>query len=70
MMDVDSNDDICDDIVVSSNLGRGKLGNHLISSKLKNIIKELPGGKDDMAVSSHPDWEELRTSVSRKYFEQ
>lgn len=58
----------CDDIVVSSILANKKRKHHLVTSSLNGLIEELPGGKDNMALSQNDNWLDLRTSLSQKYF--
>ena len=58
----------CDDIVVSSILSQKKRKHHLVTSKMNNMIEELPGGKETMALSQKDGWEELRTYIAQKYF--
>jgi len=59
-----------DDIVVSSYLAGRKRKQHMITNRLNGKMKELWGGTEPMALSTDPEWEELRNQIAKMYFDR
>ncbi len=60
--------EVFDDIYVSAFLAKWSRGRHMLTNVLNDSVEELEGGDGQMALSQQQNWEDFRSSVSKKYF--
>lgn len=59
---------LCDDIVLSGLVSRGRPCHHLVPSDLANCFVDLPGVNGPMALSQMPEWGVTREDATRRAF--
>jgi hypothetical protein len=60
--------DVCDDVVVSALLARGRKRAHLVSAALSNALEDIPDVLPEVALCEAPNWRQIRESSARYYF--
>lgn len=60
--------DVCDDIIISSMLGRGDIPSHLLPRWLPAEFTDLPEKNGLMALSAQAGFRELRQAATQIYF--
>lgn len=60
--------DVCDDIMVSGLLGLGRRRPHLVSAALGAALEDIVDIESGVALSSNPNWRQIRQLASARYF--